>query len=55
MDFLTHEDLEADSEMHKGIVAGWPRVLSNLKTFLETGRILNIEGGNLKRLSQWEN
>jgi uncharacterized protein YndB with AHSA1/START domain len=51
---VTHEDLEADSEMHKGIVAGWPKVLSNLKTFLETGRILNIDWKDLKRLGRCE-
>jgi hypothetical protein len=35
---VTHEDL--DVEMLKGISGGWPVVLSNLKTFLETGRAL---------------
>ena len=34
---LTHEDLEPDSEMLRGITAGWPVVLSSLKTLLETG------------------
>jgi uncharacterized protein YndB with AHSA1/START domain len=36
---VTHEDL--DAEMLKGISGGWPLVLSNLKTFLETGRALS--------------
>ena len=35
---VTHEDL--DSQMLAGISDGWPKVLSNLKTFLETGRAL---------------
>ena len=35
---VLHEDL--DPEMHRGIVIGWPQVLSNLKTLLETGRTL---------------
>ena len=35
---ITHEDL--DAEMLSGISGGWPKVLSNLKTFLETGRAL---------------
>ena len=52
---VTHEDLEADSEFHKGMVAGWLKVLSNLKTFLETGRILKIDWGDLKKLGRWEN
>ncbi len=38
---VTHSDLEADSEMLRGITAGWPAVLSNLKTLLETGRTLS--------------
>ncbi|TGK50537.1 polyketide cyclase [Leptospira kanakyensis] len=35
---VTHEDL--DPQMLKGISSGWPSVLSNLKTFLESGRPL---------------
>ena len=35
---VTHEDLERDPEMLAGISGGWPKVLSNLKTLLETGR-----------------
>lgn len=34
---VTHEDLEKDEPMLSGISNGWPRVLSNLKTLLETG------------------
>ncbi len=37
---VTHEDLEADSEMLSKITNGWPRVLSSLKSLLETGRPL---------------
>ncbi|HEV2670586.1 MAG TPA: SRPBCC family protein [Gemmatimonadales bacterium] len=37
---VTHEDLEQDRDMLEGISDGWPKVLSNLKTFLETGRAL---------------
>jgi uncharacterized protein YndB with AHSA1/START domain len=37
---VTHEDLERDPQMLAGISGGWPRVLSSLKTFLETGRSL---------------
>lgn len=37
---ITHEDL--DAEMLKAISGGWPKVLSNLKTFLETGRALQF-------------
>lgn len=33
---VTHEQLEP--QMHRNISGGWPRVLSNLKTLLETGR-----------------
>jgi uncharacterized protein YndB with AHSA1/START domain len=35
---VTHEDL--DPQMLAGISGGWPKILSNLKTFLETGRAL---------------
>ena len=37
---VTHDQLVAGSDMEKGIVYGWPRVLSSLKTFLETGKPL---------------
>ena len=39
---VTHSGLEAGSGMASGIAKGWPAVLSNLKTLLETGR--TIEG-----------
>jgi uncharacterized protein YndB with AHSA1/START domain len=39
---VTHVDLEAGSDMEKSITHGWPRVLSSLKSFLETGRPLDI-------------
>jgi uncharacterized protein YndB with AHSA1/START domain len=39
---VTHEDLEAGSEMDKGIRFGWPRVLSSLKSYLETGKPLDV-------------
>jgi uncharacterized protein YndB with AHSA1/START domain len=35
---VLHEDL--DPEMHRGISGGWPQILSNLKTLLETGHPL---------------
>ena len=35
---VLHEEL--DDEMMKGISKGWPAVLSNLKTLLETGQTL---------------
>ena len=34
---VTHDALEPDSGMLRGITAGWPIVLSSLKTMLETG------------------
>jgi uncharacterized protein YndB with AHSA1/START domain len=37
---ITHEDLEPGSEMKRKISQGWPRVLSSLKSLLETGRPL---------------
>lgn len=41
---VTHEDLEADSGMLKGVSQGWPAVLSSLKSFLETGQPIDIFG-----------
>jgi hypothetical protein len=37
---VSHLDLEKDPQMLAGITGGWPAVLSNLKTLLETGRPL---------------
>ena len=37
---VSHVDLEKDPQMLAGISGGWPAVLSNLKTFLETGKVL---------------
>lgn len=39
---VTHDGL--DPQMLAGISGGWPKVLSNLKTFLETGRPLPSQG-----------
>jgi uncharacterized protein YndB with AHSA1/START domain len=43
---ITHDELEAGSEMLQGITYGWPRVLSSLKTLLETGRPLRTWANN---------
>ena len=37
---VTHDDLEKDPKMLLSISGGWPGVLSNLKSLLETGRAL---------------
>ncbi len=37
---VTHDDFKGDTKMLEGISSGWPAVLSNLKTLLETGRVL---------------
>jgi uncharacterized protein YndB with AHSA1/START domain len=37
---VTHDRLENDPRMLESIAGGWPKVLSNLKTFLETSRAL---------------
>jgi len=41
---VAHLDLERDAPMLEGISGGWPKVLSNLKTLLETGRPLPRPG-----------
>ncbi|CAN5511602.1 hypothetical protein BH11PSE7_BH11PSE7_06440 [soil metagenome] len=40
---VAHSDLEKDPAMLEGISGGWPMVLSNLKTLLETGKVLPRE------------
>ncbi len=42
---VTHDELEAGSEMHRKVSQGWPRVLSSLKSLLETGRPLQTWAG----------
>jgi len=42
---VTHDELGADSEMAHKISEGWPRVLSSLKSLLETGRPLRTWAG----------
>jgi uncharacterized protein YndB with AHSA1/START domain len=37
---VTHDSLEPASDMLKGITEGWPKVLSSLKSLLETGKAL---------------
>lgn len=40
---VTHDKLTAGSKMLKGVSWGWPRVLSSMKSFLETGKGLTIK------------
>jgi uncharacterized protein YndB with AHSA1/START domain len=42
---VTHDRLKTGSKMLKGVSWGWPRVLSSLKSFLETGKGINIFAG----------
>ena len=37
---VVHDDFQPDSEMLKGTTGGWPAILSNMKTLLETGETL---------------
>lgn len=39
---VTHDELEAGGGMARGVSKGWPLVLSSLKSFLETGRGLDV-------------
>ena len=39
---VTHDELDADSGMARGIKQGWPAVLSSLKSLLETGEGIDI-------------
>ncbi|MBA3685088.1 MAG: SRPBCC family protein [Planctomycetes bacterium] len=42
---VTHDHLVAGSDMAKGISGGWPRVLSSMKSLLETGIPLDTWAG----------
>ena len=42
---VVHDQLKADGIMAGKVGGGWPRVLSGLKTFLETGEVLDIWAG----------
>ena len=39
---VTHDDLVVGSGMANGVTKGWPVVLSSMKSYLETGRGLDI-------------
>ncbi|MEJ6022264.1 SRPBCC family protein [Ramlibacter sp. PS4R-6] len=39
---VTHDELQPDSAMAKGITRGWPIVLSSLKSLLETGQGIDV-------------
>ena len=42
---VTHDNFKAGSDMVGKVSGGWPRVLSSLKSFLETGTGLDIFAG----------
>ena len=39
---VTHGNFKANSTMAGKVAGGWPRVLSSMKSFLETGRGLDL-------------
>ncbi len=42
---VTHEGFEADSKQYHGVDdGGWSQILSGMKTLLETGKPLIVEG-----------
>jgi uncharacterized protein YndB with AHSA1/START domain/biotin operon repressor len=40
---VTHDDFAPDSAMREGVSQGWPAILSNLKSVLETGEVAVAE------------
>jgi hypothetical protein len=42
---VTHDQLKAGSKTLRNVSWGWPRVLSSMKSFLETGKGLNVFPG----------
>ncbi len=49
---VTHGDFKPGSIMEGKIAMGWPRVLSSMKSLLETGKPLNTWAGKLEECSQ---
>ena len=49
---VTHEGFPPDSEVLKGVSAGWPQILSSLKTYLERGSPLAMT--DIKRRQRGE-
>jgi uncharacterized protein YndB with AHSA1/START domain len=43
---VTHDELAPGSDMERNVSQGWPRVLSSLKSLLETGRALSTWANN---------
>lgn len=43
---VIHANLKTGSEMARKIAVGWPRVISSMKSFLETGKALNTWAGH---------
>ncbi len=39
---VTHDKLKAGSKMLRGVSRGWPLVLSSMKSFLETGKAIDV-------------
>ncbi len=39
---VVHDEFDADSKVFGAISGGWPAILSNLKTLLETGKALEL-------------
>ncbi len=39
---VTHDKLKAGSKMLRGVARGWPLVLSSMKSYLETGKAIDI-------------
>jgi len=37
---MTHDEFPPNSKVHPACSQGWPKILSNLKTLLETGQPL---------------
>jgi uncharacterized protein YndB with AHSA1/START domain len=40
---ITHSSVKADSKVISAVSGGWPKILSNLKTLLETGKVMATE------------
>jgi uncharacterized protein YndB with AHSA1/START domain len=43
---VIHGEVPAGSAMAKNVASGWPRVLASMKSYLETGKGLDVYGGH---------
>jgi hypothetical protein len=49
---VTHDQFEPGSRVYEGIRSGWPMILASLKSFLETGRALDVTSAEAAKAAE---